>query len=337
MIKTIQIKRSDKIYKTLDEIKKEIGDGKALINSEGLKDGELMLFRYPHSSSIRSVLGQVTNTPEKKAITLGITQDDLDALRPKAVIQVEKYANAFDPLTNRRWEFTSSEIRNYNFSGEITIIDPKEQITGVPIRSHFTMEDAEAGAPLNGKTYFNVFGLRAHPGTAVLKFFPYYRADEYSGVLNEGEDLKRNIPLGEETFNGTGRTLALMKKNMGIEFSLKPFNGQTIPGKWLRDGSVEIVIPRNVRASSFDILVSIAPGSWRDSQPKFQRDFAIFFSRFLIVNAWSGDYIDNYAYDLDYPDRPLMFERYYAYTHVFEDGSTREEIIPYDTSLIEKY
>lgn len=340
MIRSIQIKRSDTIYKSLDDVKRAVGDGLDVINKYNLKDGELILFRYSSSGgSTRSVIGQVMNTPKKKVITLTMTQDDLDKLRPKEVIQVEKYSNAFDPLTNRRWEFTSSEIRNYNFEGEIRIIDQKEQITGVPIRSHFSIDNpgASADETITGKVYFNVFGLRAHPGNVVIKFFPFYRTDEYSGILDPGDDLNKNVPIGEDTLTGTGRTLSLMKKDMGIEFSIKPQFRDAIPGKWLSDGSVEFVVPRNIRASSFDILVSFSPSEWRKSQPKFMNDYAIFLSRFWIGNAWSGDYIDNYAFDLDYPPRPLMFERYYAYTHVLEDGSTREEIIPYDTAPIERY
>lgn len=89
MIKSIQIKRNTHIYNSLDELYATIKDSSFLNTTlAGVKDGELLLFRYKNSDGTTgSLLGEmyVEKPSGKKSLHIEVTLQDLERYIDKVI------------------------------------------------------------------------------------------------------------------------------------------------------------------------------------------------------------------------------------------------------------
>ena len=89
MIKSIQIKRNTHIYNSLDELYATIKDSSFLNTTlAGVKDGELLLFRYKNADGITgSLLGEmyVEKPSGKKSLHIEVTLQDLERYIDKVI------------------------------------------------------------------------------------------------------------------------------------------------------------------------------------------------------------------------------------------------------------
>lgn len=335
-ITNIQLKRNGTIYPSHTEMLKAIKDKATFIDNNKLSDGEVVLLRYYNTDKIevRTVLGYCVVTKDIKDIILDIPAETIDeinktlnSLKPKSIIQVEKYVKAFNPLTNRHYEFTSSDIRNYFVEGYMVMVNEKTQLTGVPIKVNLSKKNEAFSV------YYNVSGLTAHKGNKVLRFIPWYCT---TNDVIQVDDIKENFPIAEDTYVYEGKTFSKLKQSDITRVYIVPqFSNKQIDGKYLsRSKGYEFEIPSNLSGTAYDIYFEFADGDFKRNKV-LGYDASLILSNFTMFNAYSGDYIDNYSYDITH-EPTLAYQRFYSYTHVFSDGSTEELTIPYDTSKIEK-
>lgn len=334
----IQLKRNNLIYDSYKVLLNALKDKNAFITSNNFLDGELIIFRYLNDdkTEVRSVIGQCIIKDNLKDISLNVSNDAIDAInkrldsfKPKKIIQVEKYVKAFSPLTNRHYEFTSSDIRNFFIEGQMVILNEKQQLTGVPLVLNLT------GSRSSNiyKIYYNVSGLSAHPGNKVLRFVPYWCT---STEAMQFGDLKENLPLEGPNCTIEGKTYNKLGPADIQRVYLVPQGSRTeIEGKYLSGSKCyEFEISKSVSGTAYDLCFEFKDGDFKTSIGT-SNDARVILSNFAMFNAFSGDYIDNYDYDMTY-DSQLAFQRYYTYVKVYEDGSAEETAIPYDTSKLER-
>lgn len=335
-ITNIQLKRNGTIYTSYIDMLNAIKDKATFIDNNNLSDGEVVLLRYYNTSKteVRSVLGYCVVTNDVKDIILDIPAEAIDeinktlnSLKPKSIIQVEKYVKAFNPLTNRHYEFTSSDIRNYFVEGYMVMVNEKTQLTGVPIKVDLSKKNNAFSV------YYNVSGLTAHKGNRVLRFIPWYCT---TNDVIQVDDIKENFPIAEDTYVYDGKTFTKLQKGDVTRVYIVPqFSNNQIDGKYLsRSKGYEFEIPSNLSGTAYDIYFEFADGDFK-TQKVVGNDSSLILSNFCMFNAYSGDYIDNYDYDITH-EPTLAYQRFYSYTHVFSDGSHEEIAIPYDTSKIER-
>jgi hypothetical protein len=88
MIKSIQIKRNTHIYNSLDELYATIKDS-SFFNTTlaGVKDGELLLFRYKNADGTTgSLLGEMyIDSSGKKSLHIEVTLQDLERYIDKVI------------------------------------------------------------------------------------------------------------------------------------------------------------------------------------------------------------------------------------------------------------
>lgn len=88
MIKSIQIKRNTHIYNSLDELYATIKDSSFLNTTlAGVKDGELLLFRYKNSDGTTgSLLGEMyVEQSGKRSLHIEVTLQDLERYIDKVI------------------------------------------------------------------------------------------------------------------------------------------------------------------------------------------------------------------------------------------------------------
>lgn len=88
MIKSIQIKRNTYIYNSLDELYATIKDSSFLNTTlAGVKDGELLLFRYKNADGTTgSLLGEMyIDSSGKKSLHIEVTLQDLERYIDKVI------------------------------------------------------------------------------------------------------------------------------------------------------------------------------------------------------------------------------------------------------------
>lgn len=88
MIKSIQIKRNTHIYNSLDELYATIKDSSFLnATLAGVKDGELLLFRYKNADGTTgSLLGEMyIDSSGKKSLHIEVTLQDLERYIDKVI------------------------------------------------------------------------------------------------------------------------------------------------------------------------------------------------------------------------------------------------------------
>lgn len=88
MIKSIQIKRNTHIYNSLDELYATIKDSSFLNTTlVGVKDGELLLFRYKNADGTTgSLLGEMyIDSSGKKGLHIEVTLQDLERYIDKVI------------------------------------------------------------------------------------------------------------------------------------------------------------------------------------------------------------------------------------------------------------
>lgn len=207
------------------------------------------------------------------------------------------------------------------------MVNEKTQLTGVPINAILSKKNEAFSV------FYNVSGLTAHKGNKVLRFIPWYCT---TNDIIQVDDIKENFPIAEDSYDCEGKTFSkLQQSDVTRVYVVPQFSNKQIDGKYLsRSKGYEFVIPSNLKGSAYDIYFEFADGDFKRNKV-VGNDVSLILSNFTMYNAYSGNYIDNYSYDITH-EPTLAYQRFYSYTHVFSDGSIEELTIPYDTSKIER-
>lgn len=338
---SLQIKRSEQIFESYKDLQNFLKDQAKVVDTLNLKDGELIIFRYKSVDDVKSILGKCIVSDSNKLISLEIPyetiysiENELESLRNKKTIHIEKYLRGFDVMTNRHFEFSSSDIRNYFFKGQMRMVNEKEQLTGVPTICRLDTAN-------NYSFHLNVSGFNAMVGKKALIFTPFVELDN---KILQDEDITKNFPTNSDenytltTKNGEFKFRKLTSKDITRVY-LKPLSGKIIEGKVYKteygvyNGFV-FEIPASLRDSNMSVVFEFSDEFLE--KYSINGNVRLILSRFFICNCWDSSFIMNYESDLDYPDMEYAFNRYYLYTHVYSDGTHEDIIYPYDTSKIEK-
>lgn len=338
---SLQIKRSEQIFESYKDLQDFLKDQSKVVDTLNFKDGELIIFRYKSVDDVKSILGKCIVSDTNKLISLEIPyetiysiENELESLKNKKTIHIEKYLRGFDVMTNRPFEFSSSDIRNYFFEGQMRMVNEKEQLTGVPTICRLYTAN-------NYSFHFNVSGFDAMVGKKVLIFTPFVELDN---KILQNEDITKNFPTNSEenytltTKNGEFKFKKLTSTDITRVY-LKPFRGSNIEGKVYNTESgvyngFVFEIPASLRYSNMSVVFEFSDEFLE--KYSINGNVRLILSRFFICNCWDSSFIMNYESDLDYPDRGYAFNRYYLYTHVYSDGTHEDITYPYDTSKIEK-